>query len=68
MPTHVDLPEDLVREIDRRAGANGRSRFVEEAVRERLRRDALDAVLEETAGSLKHEDYPEWDSPEAVSR
>jgi Arc/MetJ family transcription regulator len=68
MRTHIDLPEDLVSEIDRRAGVSGRSRFVEEAIRERLRRDARDAVLAETAGSLKREDYPEWGSPEAVSQ
>ena len=68
MGTRVVLPDDLIQEIDRVAGAQKRGAFIEEAVRERLRREAVSAALEATAGSLRAEDYPEWDSPEAVSR
>jgi predicted transcriptional regulator len=67
MAKNVTLPDDLVEEIDRIAGARKRSRFVEEAVRERLRREARSAARRATAGSLRAEDYPQWDSPESVS-
>jgi metal-responsive CopG/Arc/MetJ family transcriptional regulator len=67
MRTHVVLPAELVKEIDRVAGARRRSRFVEEAVRRHLRREALSAALDQTAGVLKSADYPEWESPDAVS-
>jgi predicted transcriptional regulator len=67
MRTHVILPAELVKEVDRVVGARRRSRFVEEAIREHLRREALSSALAESAGILKEEDYPEWDSPEKVS-
>ncbi len=67
MRTHVVLPADLVKEVDRVVGTRKRSRFVEEAIREHLRREALSAALGESAGVLTDEDYPEWDSPEQVS-
>ena len=65
--THVVLPEDLIREVDRRVGARQRSRFVEEAIRERLAREALSSALRESAGTLEGKDYPDWGSPEDVS-
>jgi hypothetical protein len=68
MPKNVALPDELVDEIDRVAGARKRSRFVAEAVRERLRREARSAARKSTAGSLDPEDHPEWDSPDAVAR
>lgn len=66
MRTHVVLPADLVKEVDRVVGARRRSRFVEEAIRSHLRREQLGAALRETAGSLTG-DYPEWETPEKVS-
>jgi metal-responsive CopG/Arc/MetJ family transcriptional regulator len=65
--THIVLPAELIEEVDRVAGARRRSRFVEEAIRERLKRDALSSALREAAGILKDVDYPEWDSPKKVS-
>src|SRR6266511_2943871 len=67
MRTHVALQAELVKEIDRAVGTRRRSRFVERAIREQLRREALSAALEETAGILKDADYPEWESPEKTS-
>ncbi len=67
MRTHVVLPVDLVKEVDCLVGSRKRSRFVEEAIREHLRREALSSALSASAGVLKHEDYPEWDSPERVT-
>ncbi len=65
---HVVLPEDLLERVDRVAGKRRRSRFVEEAVREKLAREALSAALEMGAGVLDPNDYPEWSSPESTSR
>lgn len=65
--THVTLPRGLIDEVDRVAGVRGRSRFVERAIRELLRRERLSSVLWETAGALEHKGYPEWDTPEKVS-
>ena len=67
MRTHVILPEDLVKAIDKEAGKGKRSRFIEEAVREKLRKDTLISALKATAGVLSAEDYPEWDTPEHVA-
>lgn len=67
MRTHIVVPEALVREVDRVAGKRRRSRFVEEAIREKLSRQALSAALAEAAGVLSPADYPEWDTPEKVT-
>jgi len=65
---HVVLPEDLLERVDRIAGKRRRSRFVEEAVREKLAREAQAASLEAGAGILDRRDYAEWSSPEETSR
>ena len=64
MRTHVILPEEMVRQIDELVGTRKRSRFVEEAVGEKLRHEALLAALEDTAGMVSAEDQPEWATPE----
>ena len=64
--THVRLPEDLVREVDQVVGTRQRSRFVEEAIRNQLRREKMASALRDTAGALQG-DYPEWESPAQVS-
>ena len=68
MRAHVVLPEEMIEEIDRVAGKRGRSRFIEEAVADKLRRARLLKALHETAGMLNAEDYPEWSTPEKVSQ
>ncbi len=55
---HVVMSEETLREIDRLVGERSRSRFLEEAAREKLERLALAASLEETAGVAS--DHPEW--------
>lgn len=67
MRTHVILRDELVEEIDRLVGKRKRSKFMEEAIEERLRREALAAALEKTAGMFKAEVPPEWDTPQKVS-
>jgi hypothetical protein len=51
--TNLLLPEDLVEAVDRLAGPRGRSRYVAEAVRERLRRDERVKAIRAAAGIWK---------------
>lgn len=60
MRTHLILSEELVRQIDAMVGRRKRSRFVEEAVREKVRRDALVAALQATTGVLSSDEHREW--------
>jgi metal-responsive CopG/Arc/MetJ family transcriptional regulator len=58
--TNLLLPKELVEEIDHFAGERGRSRYVAEALRAKLKRDRFREMVDSTAGVLKAEDYPEW--------
>jgi len=64
--TNLLLPKELVDEVDHFAGERGRSRYVAEALRARLKRDRLREAIRETAGVLRPDDYPEWSTPEKV--
>jgi metal-responsive CopG/Arc/MetJ family transcriptional regulator len=64
MRTHLVLPDDLVKQVDATVGKRKRSRFVEEAVREKLRRQTLLAAISKTAGMLSTEDHPQWTTSE----
>ena len=64
--TNVTLPATLLREVDRFAGPRGRSRYVAEAVAQRVRRDALGVAIRETAGAMVGK--PGWMGPDDVSR
>lgn len=50
--TNVTLPARLLEQVDRHAGPRGRSRYVAEAVAQRVRRDTLGAVIRETGGAM----------------
>lgn len=65
--THIVLPEDLIEQVDKIAGKRKRSRFIEEAIRQMLSREALRKALDEARGVLSAEDYPEWSTPERTS-
>ena len=58
--THVVISDDLVEAIDARVGQRGRSRFFEEAAREKLRRLALEESLRSTSGIVDPARYPQW--------
>jgi len=51
--TNLTLPEDLMREVDELAGPRGRSRYVAEAVAQRVKRDRLGRAIRESAGVLR---------------
>lgn len=67
MRTHIILPDRLIEEIDSLVGKRKRSRFVEEAIREKLKRGALLKALKETAGILPPEEYPEWETSDKAA-
>ena len=67
MRTHIILPEDLVKAVDKQAGKGKRSQFIEEAIREKWRKENLLSALNETAGALSIEDHPEWATSEKVA-
>src|SRR5438105_198146 len=58
--THVILSDEVIEAIDERVGERGRSRFLEEAAREKLERLDVEAAVTEGAGLLKEKDYPYW--------
>jgi hypothetical protein len=64
--TNVTLPADLLVQVDQFAGHRGRSRYVAEAVAQRVRRDALGEAIRETAGAMVGR--PGWMSPDEVVR
>lgn len=48
--TNLTLPAELLEEVDALAGPRGRSRYVAEAVAQRVKRDRLGRAIEATAG------------------
>ncbi|MEX0626618.1 MAG: hypothetical protein WD402_08735 [Chloroflexota bacterium] len=50
--TNLTLPKNLMAEVDQLAGPRGRSRYVAEAVAQRVKRDKLGRAIRETAGIL----------------
>jgi len=68
IPTNLTLPADLVAEVDAVAGRRNRSRFIEDAVRTRLKRERLGLAIEQTFGAWAGKGPPEWDEPGGVVR
>jgi hypothetical protein len=66
--THVMLSDEAFAAIDERVGERGRSRFLEEAARERLERLKLEAAISEGAGLLRERDYPHWRNTQSVKK
>ena len=62
--TNLTLPEELLAEVDSIAGPRGRSRYVAEAVAQRVKRDKLGKAIRETAGIMVGK--PGWMSPDEV--
>ncbi len=58
--THVIVSDELLEEIDRRVGERGRSRFLEQAAREKLDRLELVEALERTHGIARGKRYEHW--------
>ena len=58
--THVVVADEVLQAIDARVGQRGRSRFLEQAAREKLDRLALEESLRQTSGMLGEVPHPEW--------
>lgn len=58
--THVVMADELLEAIDEVVGERGRSRFLEEAAREKLARLELERALEDSAGIARGADYAHW--------
>lgn len=58
--THVILSDEVIATIDERVGERGRSRFLEEAAREKLERIELEAAIRDGSGLLKGKGYGHW--------
>jgi len=65
--THVVLADDVIRAIDTLVGQRGRSRFLEQAAKDRLQRLALDRSLGSSEGILTARDYPEFEDTAAIA-
>lgn len=60
----VVLPDDLLAELDQTAGKSQRSRFIAEAVSEKLARQRY--AGHEVAGLVAGDEIPVWTGPEDV--
>lgn len=65
MRLHINLDDDLVRQIDEVAGPRGRSRLIREAVEAEVERRRRRAALERLVGSMP--DFAPWMTPEWIS-
>ena len=66
--THVVLSAELVRQIDELVGKRKRSAFIEDAVGARVKRERLRKALRATAGMLREDYPPEWETPETTRK
>lgn len=64
----VSLPKTLLARLDERIPSRGRSRFIMEAIEERLALAEQIAVLDETAGAWTDANHPEMRTDEDIDR
>jgi Arc/MetJ-type ribon-helix-helix transcriptional regulator len=64
---HINLPEDLVRDIDLLAGKGNRSDYIAELIRSEIRARKVQWAIEKGAGILSDEDYPHFSTPEKIA-
>jgi hypothetical protein len=65
MRLHITLSDELVRALDRRVGARGRSAFIAGAVREALEDEHRWELIESALGSIDGEGH-DWDADPAA--
>ncbi len=65
--THVVMSDRLLGEIDKRVGERGRSRFLEEAATEKLRRLELEEEIRRTHGIAQGKRYDHWRDRDAAA-
>ena len=57
--THVVVPEELIREVDRLSGKRKRSQFIAQAIKREIQRLNYIVAVKETAGAWKTKEHPE---------
>jgi hypothetical protein len=57
--THINLPQELARDIDEVAGPRGRSAFLVEIAEKEIRRRKMLAFLDREEPAWRDEDHPE---------
>jgi len=65
--THVIMADEVLEAIDDRVGQRGRSRFLEDAAREKLARLELEESLRATQGITKGRRYHHWRDRKAAA-
>jgi metal-responsive CopG/Arc/MetJ family transcriptional regulator len=65
--TYVVLSDEVLKAVDRVAGKRGRSRFFEEAAKEKLERLELGESLDATAGIAGERSYEHWHDRQAAA-
>jgi len=66
--THVVMADEVLGAIDERVGERGRSRFLEEAAREKLLRLELEEALHNTRGVVSGKRYGHWRDRNTAAR
>lgn len=66
MRTHIHLPDELVFQVDSRVGHRNRSRFICEAIAEKLRRHEQLERLDQAIGEFAEVDVPGWETEEST--
>jgi len=65
--THIVMPEQVIRQLDRLVGSQGRSKFVVEAVVVRISYIRLQQVARKVVGSLRDTPISGWETSENAS-
>lgn len=65
MRAHIVVPDELITEVDARVGQRKRSRFIAEAIEEKLRTNRVLEAFDRVAGSLVDADIPGWETSES---
>ena len=66
--TNIVFPTDVLEEISSVAGKRQRSRFVVEAVKEKLERVKIKKALEKSAGAWSDKNHPDLKTQEDINR
>jgi metal-responsive CopG/Arc/MetJ family transcriptional regulator len=65
--THVIIPRELVDAVDGLVGRRGRSKFIAEAVEDKMAHIRLAQAAKKAAGSLVDVYIPGWETSEAAA-
>ena len=66
--THIMIPEGILSDVDQVAGPRKRSRFIVEAIEEKLRHERFAAALRAGAGAWKEANHPDLKTQKGVNR